>query len=236
MMGPIRDYASPLRGRNLGFTLIELLVVIAVIAVLAALLFPVFAQAREKAREATCLSNVRQMGLAVLMYTQDYDERLPLAATATQTGFLNWHHLVDPYVKNKQVWVCPSTDLSIRDIYGNLVCHYGFNSYYLNQNVDPNNVYTLNNASGISLAAVQRSSHTVMLADVRGIQGRVPENHLSTYLLPPSLPDADYWGRPDARHSAGVVVGLLDSHVKWFKPGAFYNGQTPVDDWFDAAL
>ena len=75
-----------------GFTLIELLVVIAVIAILAAILFPVFAQAREKARQTACLSNMRQMSMAVQMYTQDYDESLPLAATATATGFLNWHH------------------------------------------------------------------------------------------------------------------------------------------------
>src|SRR5690242_12936525 len=79
------------------FTLIELLVVIAVIAVLAAILFPVFAQAREKARQTACASNMRQMGLAVLMYTQDYDERFPLAASGTETAFLNWHHFVDPY-------------------------------------------------------------------------------------------------------------------------------------------
>src|SRR5437763_14870133 len=104
-------FASLRPSRN-GFTLIELLVVIAIIAILAAILFPVFAQAREKARQTACASNMRQMGLAVQMYLQDYDERFPLAATApTPTTFLNWHHLVDPYVKNKQVWICPSADL-----------------------------------------------------------------------------------------------------------------------------
>ncbi len=220
------------RGREAGFTLIELLVVIAIIALLAAILFPVFAQAREKARQTTCASNMRQMGLAVLMYAQDYDECLPLAATTTPTGFLNWHHLVDPYVKNKQIWVCPSADLPIRNIYGDLVCHYGFNSYYLNEGVDPANIYTLNNAPGVSLAAAQQPAHTVLMADTRGIDGKIPENHLSTYLLPPSQPDADYWGRPDPRHSSGLIVGLMDSHVKWFRPGGFYTGQTPIDNWF----
>src|SRR5499425_2146486 len=100
--------------RKRAFTLIELLVVIAIIAILAAILFPVFAQARESARQTACLSNMRQMGLAVQMYAQDYDERLPLAASQTPTGFLNWHHFVDPYVKNKQIWVCPSTDLPLK--------------------------------------------------------------------------------------------------------------------------
>src|SRR5437763_9221105 len=87
-----------------GFTLIELLVVIAIIAILAAILFPVFAQAREKARTIACASNLKNLGTAVLMYAQDYDERLPLSAEAIPTPpfFLNWHDIVDPYVKNKQ--------------------------------------------------------------------------------------------------------------------------------------
>src|SRR5947207_1538939 len=138
--------SSRRRSGAAGFTLIELLVVIAIIAVLSAILFPVFAQAREKARQSSCASNMRQMSLAVQMYTQDYDERLPLAATATATSFLNWHDLADPYVKNIQIWICPSSTEPIRDIYGKPVCHYGFNSYYLNENVVPANIYSLNNA------------------------------------------------------------------------------------------
>src|SRR5437016_5432897 len=107
--------------RSAAFTLVELLVVIAIIAMLAAILVPVFAQAREKARQTACASNIRQMGLAVQMYAQDYDERLPLAATATETSFLNWHDLANPYVKNIQIWICPSTSQPIRDIYGKSV-------------------------------------------------------------------------------------------------------------------
>jgi prepilin-type N-terminal cleavage/methylation domain-containing protein len=218
--------------RDGAFTLIELLVVTAIIAILAAILFPVFAQAREKARQTSCLSNMRQMSFGVQMYLQDYDERMPLAATATATGFLNWHHLVDPYVRNSQIWVCPSYNGSIRDIYGNLVCHYGYNAYYLNQNVDPANIYTLDNAPGEALAGISEPTKCVLITDNRGIDGKLPANHLSTYVLPPSQADADFWGRPEARHTAGVVVGFIDSHVKWLRTGSFYLGQQPVDAWF----
>jgi len=91
-----------------GFTLIELLVVIAIIAILAAILFPVFARAREKARQASCQSNVKQLSLAVLMYNQDYDETYPPCVTSPDfaTGYTAFD-LALPYVKNQQILLCP---------------------------------------------------------------------------------------------------------------------------------
>jgi prepilin-type N-terminal cleavage/methylation domain-containing protein/prepilin-type processing-associated H-X9-DG protein len=112
-----------------GFTLIELLVVIAIIAILAAILFPVFAQAREKARATSCLSNTKQMGLGLMMYVQDYDETYPYwswwyssdagGCGARDSSPLNagcnhwesmWFNAIYPYVKNAQVFTCPSTN------------------------------------------------------------------------------------------------------------------------------
>jgi prepilin-type N-terminal cleavage/methylation domain-containing protein len=97
-----------------GFTLIELLVVIAIIAILAAILFPVFAQAREKARQSSCISNAKQQALAIHMYAQDYDETLPIlyygewGVKPQPVGHYPWLKVLMPYVKNKAVYTCPS--------------------------------------------------------------------------------------------------------------------------------
>ncbi len=105
--------------KRTAFTLIELLVVIAIIAILAAILFPVFAQAREKARGISCLSNLKQAGLAYAMYTQDYDEVTPLqnspSVTDTNGNYVSggyWYRLIQPYVKNWPMMLCPDRSLT----------------------------------------------------------------------------------------------------------------------------
>ncbi len=107
--------------RLLGFTLIELLVVIAIIAILAAILFPVFARAREKARQASCSSNEKQLALAILMYVQDYDGRYPSVyddGNGYPAGRIIWADKIYPYVKNRQLFLCPSNEGSIDPISG----------------------------------------------------------------------------------------------------------------------
>lgn len=91
-----------------GFTLIELLVVIAIIAILAAILFPVFARARENARKAACMSNLKQIGLAVLQYNQDYDEMYPVGRFDTSPSLTFWYNVIAPYIQNTQVFICPT--------------------------------------------------------------------------------------------------------------------------------
>lgn len=91
------------------FTLIELLVVIAIIAILAAILFPVFAKAREKARQSSCQSNLKQIGIAIMSYTQDYDELTPIYYNTLTDGTKQlWAHRIYAYVKNTQLFRCPS--------------------------------------------------------------------------------------------------------------------------------
>ena len=111
-----------LKTRRSGFTLIELLVVIAIIAILAAILFPVFAQARAKARQAACLSNLKQVGTAILMYIQDSDDTYPPSQTALVSppapsgANISWPTIIYPYVKNEGVFLCPDGEDAVKNV------------------------------------------------------------------------------------------------------------------------
>lgn len=104
------SFPSHISAKRNAFTLIELLVVIAIIAILAAILFPVFARARENARKSSCMSNLKQIGLGVMQYTQDYDEKYPLLSNGTDNTNMqrNWGQMIFPYIKSTQVFACPS--------------------------------------------------------------------------------------------------------------------------------
>jgi prepilin-type N-terminal cleavage/methylation domain-containing protein/prepilin-type processing-associated H-X9-DG protein len=139
--------------RKQGFTLIELLVVIAIIAILAAILFPVFARARENARRSSCQSNQKQIGLGFAQYTQDNDERFPGGIEGTGQG-AGWAGQIYPYVKSQQVYVCPSDDIPQATKM----------SYAANRNV----LGTDGGGIGGAMSRLNASAKTIMLFEARG--------------------------------------------------------------------
>jgi prepilin-type N-terminal cleavage/methylation domain-containing protein/prepilin-type processing-associated H-X9-DG protein len=206
--------------RKRGFTLIELLVVIAIIAILAAILFPVFAQAREAARKSSCQSNLKQIGTATMMYAQDYDEILPThtylgAQTPRYPAFQDLLNTDDygvpgdllvPYIKNRQVWGCPSSNKGTS----------GGNWKYEHD-------YSFNTAifpccgSSVALAQLDRPADLVFAAD--GIWEWFQANtwaewcNGATYPANPFSAGPNY-GRLHSRHSGRANFLWGDGHVK----------------------
>jgi prepilin-type N-terminal cleavage/methylation domain-containing protein/prepilin-type processing-associated H-X9-DG protein len=219
-----------------GFTLIELLVVIAIIAILAAILFPVFAQAREKARAISCISNLKQFALAQMMYVQDYDETmtglfvLDSSPNPLYYGVVPWPILLDPYVKNEQLQDCPTTarpsNLGPSDI--PFFRSYGWNFLYLGGYGVPN----------ASLGAINAPAETVMMVDTfAGLPAPYERvgyyaAYAPSYFNPPYpltenwwelryIAGKEYWGRMTQRHTGGANVAWVDGHVKYARlPGA----------------
>lgn len=197
-----------------GFTLIELLVVIAIIAVLAAILFPVFARAREKARQASCLSNVRQILTAILSYTQDNDETLPDASYGS--GAYQWPQAVAPYVKNWQIFLCPSdpgrTLVANQGAAGSTLSYALSTAYFAGSGVFAPHPVSANGPNARPLAQIPDASGTVLTCEYTGT-ANVGWSGIATQ--PPDL--AAFLG---PRHHDGVNVGFVDGHAKWLKPSA----------------
>jgi prepilin-type N-terminal cleavage/methylation domain-containing protein/prepilin-type processing-associated H-X9-DG protein len=193
-------YSFSVTRRN-GFTLIELLVVIAIIAILASILFPVFARARENARRSSCLSNTKQLGLGVLQYAQDYDEKLPASYNVSGDASRNWWGInIQPYVKSSQLFFCPSDSvhaLTATNLMARENVSYGYNFQYLD--IDPGTYAQ----GGKSLAAIEEVSQTILLGD-------------SNNIIPAII---SYSGQfvPLPRHLEGANMGFCDGHSKWFK-------------------
>ena len=180
--------------RRRGFTLIELLVVIAIIAILAAILFPVFARAREKARQTSCLSNVKQIMLGVMMYAQDYDETLIPGCRLMPAENVYWHQVLDPYLKNAQIKVCPSMKDHAQG-YGWNYQEFGYRDG--------------SHGTGwcTSLGSIDEPASTILIGDCDDDASTWNDVYLykrSTTNLP-------------IRHNGGGNMGLCDGHAKWYK-------------------
>jgi prepilin-type N-terminal cleavage/methylation domain-containing protein/prepilin-type processing-associated H-X9-DG protein len=194
-----------------GFTLIELLVVIAIIAILAAILFPVFAKAREKARQSSCLNNVKQISLGLIQYVQDYDERFPYGSSIPIRD--HWESLwvaMQPYIKNTQVYICPSDSLR-SCLSGGVPANWGaeYTNFPLSYGYD----YML---EGQSLGSVQYPAETGVFAEMNSR----PYFYQQGNALPSGGIGIGYTSAPtrlDSRHNDGMNIGYIDGHGKWCK-------------------
>ena len=144
-----------------GFTLIEVLVVIAIIAILTAILFPVFSKAREKGRQGACMSNMKQIGLAVLQYTQDYDEMEPGYIVGT-SPIVGWRTILNTYVKSQNVFLCPSNTYNNKTVDWDTAPGW-YRSYAVNPVIMPD--LTDNPSWGVSLAKLQQPTQTFIVGE-----------------------------------------------------------------------
>ena len=184
--------------RRKGFTLIELLVVIAIIAILAAILFPVFARAREKARQSSCLSNLKQIDIAALAYAQDYDGRGVPFTQEERAPYNAWPWLLQPYINNFQIFDCPTADTRINaddpDRYngGGYGIAYSGLAYY---------------GYGVDLGQVRAPSTAIYFADGNGLW----------------LDSHDNGERIVGRHHDMANAAFLDGHAKAMRPSETEN-------------
>jgi prepilin-type N-terminal cleavage/methylation domain-containing protein/prepilin-type processing-associated H-X9-DG protein len=218
-----------------GFTLIELLVVIAIIAILAAILFPVFARARENARRASCQSNLKQVALGMFQYTQDYDEKYPqisVNAVPSTSSPYGWADALQPYLKSTQIYQCPSETNSPGTTAGaggatllpapDLA---GYTDYWMNDTL-----------AGQSQAAVDSVSLTVMNGDGGNGDARYNydgcDNSTGTACAATTTAVPITANAGSGRHLDGGNYAYADGHVKWAKgsiiSGTTINGTTAI--------
>jgi prepilin-type N-terminal cleavage/methylation domain-containing protein/prepilin-type processing-associated H-X9-DG protein len=236
-----------------GFTLIELLVVIAIIAILAAVLFPVFAQARAKSRQSSCLSNLRQHGMAIAMYVQDWDAFPPFSYVTSGVP-IRWYDQVFAYTRNQDIFVCPAVRRKWAFGQAGRNATYGYNYQYLgNSRTDCWNVPVLE-------SLIETPSQMIAVADSRGTGTRLCDNdepddadflnpdclfNHGYALDPPLLPPCRFgtgpnrpcssgrWCLPHERHSDGANFVFADGHAKWcavaplYQDNRWWNGRYP---------
>ena len=197
--------------RRKAFTLIELLVVIAIIAILAAILFPVFAKARENARRASCQSNMKQLSLGIIQYTQDYDEKFPIYYTGgTPYG---WADNTLPYTKSTQILQCPSDQYPGQNTNPTAV---QYTDYAYNMRLSTDEA---NGTIARSTSEVTQSALSVLLVDIGATIISTAYNctngcaAATTYIC---AADLAKFPAPNLMHLNGQNFAFIDGHVKWY--------------------
>jgi len=229
--------------RHSAFTLIELLVVIAIIAILAAILFPVFAKAREKARQTACLSNEKQIALGILQYNQDYDESYPISVASTVQppvagDNVGWADIIQPYIKNIGVYQCPSEPAPAVTVPYTA----GYSDYYMNKNAGDgaqnvpgtyNPVLTILIGEGGSTTGTPLANATARFR-TNGCNGAGDNTNLDrTQPVCGAAGVATNLGGGGQRHINGANFAFADGHAKWIPAAStqtstiIYNGATP---------
>ncbi len=234
------------------FTLIELLVVIAIIAILASILFPVFARARENARRTSCMSNLKQMGLGVMQYVQDYDGFYPAVQRYntegdSAAGYTYWFGAsgsLGPYVKSQQIFICPSSSQG----YGPADASYAIShpSYPMSGNYGGNQllmrVYNATNQPYINIASVVSTATTYMIMDNGAYQAypSIAVASGASYNYTPgmgaigvsqgTISDRYVSDFQNGRHFGGINMAFADGHAKWLKAQTIYTQAKKLTD------
>jgi prepilin-type N-terminal cleavage/methylation domain-containing protein/prepilin-type processing-associated H-X9-DG protein len=236
-----------MRSRRDGFTLIELLVVIAIIAILAAILFPVFATARARARQIACLSNIKQLSLALSMYSEDWDafpmhdDPIPGLQVNNQPVNIHWMQVLLPYVRNEALFACPAA--GYQNPVTSTTQSIGYNWQYLG-----NGALSRYGGGAVSESSILAPSETLAFVDSAGLTGATTPGE-DGFVVDPPQPNpawasgglAHYgWGAsyaPDTRadisdrHTDGANVGFIDGHARWYrksvimKDNSMWNGR-----------
>lgn len=235
-----------------GFTLIEILVVMAIIIILASILFPIFARARENARRSSCQSNLKQIGLGILQYTQDYDEWYPPAFDGTFTpkvynpqntpgmpgqiyangggiDRISWMDMIFPYVKNVQIFQCPSQPTPDRPYDSKHVFRYRASSYGYNGAISGYDADHFGRGGGnrniaIRLSMVRRPAEVAMVVDL--LHSYNTENIAYYIALTPEGNNPDV-----SPHFNGANIAYADGHVKWMKTSVMVGPYVDSANW-----
>ena len=225
--------ANPEKKRH-GFTLIELLVVIAIIALLAAILFPVFSRARENARKSSCLNNLKQIGIGIAQYAQDYDEAM-IGVSIGGVAPNRWQERIQPYIKSLQVFRCPS-NTSAAFLTGTVIANTYVNHYVGNGNKDNNpGSFTYsrpmdsmvpdnsNTAVARALADIQKPAECVAVIEYKAPASTNNNPNVGSY--------SNTYGMSPTNHLGTTNYLFVDGHVKSLKPIATYDLPGGVNMW-----